>query len=434
MRGNLRFKVSFFSLALLLFPLKNLTVDKTTALLIEEEIQKYNLEIIKIRRFLHMNPELSNREYETAKIVASKLVSLGLEVQTGVAKTGVVALLRGSQQGFTVSIRGDMDALPIQELTDLPFKSLNPGVMHACGHDIHTSITLGTAIVLTALKERIKGNIKFIFQPAEEGPPPDEEGGASLMIKDGVLEEPPVGAIFGLHVWPENLGKVFFSPGHIMASADWFQIIIKGKSAHGAQPHEGVDSIALASNIVVSLQSVISRTTDTTDPAVLTIGKISGGTKSNIIAERVVLEGTVRTLSERNRQKIPHLIENIVKGITHSFGAHYTFTYIKGPPPLYNHPELAKIMLPTLLDVLGEENVKELNPQMVAEDFSFYCQKIPGFYFFLGVKNPEQETMAPLHSPYFSPDERSITLGIKIMCHLILDCLEFQSPPENHPP
>ena len=434
MRGNLRFKISFFFLALLLFPLKNLTVDKTTALLIEEEIQNHNLEIIKIRRFLHMNPELSNREYETAKLVASKLVSLGLEVKTGVAKTGVVALLRTSQQGFTVAIRGDMDALPIQELTDLPFKSLNPGVMHACGHDIHTSTTLGTAIVLTALKERIKGNIKFIFQPAEEGAPPDEEGGASLMIKDGVLEEPSVGAIFGLHVWPENLGKVSFSPGHIMASADWFQIIIEGKSAHGAQPHEGVDSIALASNIVVSLQSVISRTTDPTDPAVLTIGKINGGTKSNIIADKVVLEGTVRTLSERNRQKIPHLIENIVKGITHSFGAHYTFTYIKGPPPLYNHPELAKIMVPTLSDVLGEEHVKELNPQMVAEDFSFYCQKIPGFFFFLGVKNPEQETMAPLHSPHFDPDERSIDLGIKIMCHLILDCLEFQSPLENYPP
>lgn len=434
MRGNLRSKISFLFLVLLLFPLKSLTVDKTTALLIEEKIQKHNLEIIKIRRFLHMNPELSNREYETAKLVASKLVSLGLEVKTGVAKTGVVALLRGSQQGFTVAIRGDMDALPIQELTDLPFKSLNPGVMHACGHDIHTSIALGTAIVLTALKGRIKGNIKFIFQPAEEGAPPDEEGGASLMIKDGVLEEPPVGAIFGLHVWPINLGKVFFSPGYIMASADWFQIIIEGKSAHGAQPHEGVDSIALASNIVVSLQSVISRTTDPTDPAVLSIGKINGGTKSNIIADKVVLEGTVRTLSERNRQKIPHLIENIVKGITHSFGAHYTFTYIKGPPPLYNHPELAKIMLPTLSDILGEEHVKELNPQMVAEDFSFYCQKIPGFFFFLGAKNPEQETMAPLHSPYFNPDERSINLGIKIMCHLILDCLELQSPLENYPP
>ncbi len=434
MQGNLRYKILFFSFALLLFPLKGLTVDKTTALWIEKEIQKHNVEIIKIRRFLHMNPELSNREYETAKLVGAKLISLGLEVKKGVAKTGVVALLRGSQQGATVGIRADMDALPIQELTDVPFKSLNPGVMHACGHDVHTSIALGTAMVLTGLKDKIKGNIKFIFQPAEEGPPPGEEGGASLMIKEGVLQEPSVGAIFGLHVWPEDLGKAYFIPGHMMASSDWFQIVIKGKSSHGAQPHKGVDSIALASNIVVSLQSVISRTTNPTDPAVLTIGKINGGTRSNIIAEKVILEGTVRTLTDRNRKNIPQLMENIVKGITHSFGADYTFSYRKGAPSLYNHPELAKIMLPTLLKVLGEEHVKELNPQMVAEDFSYYGQEIPGFYFFLGVKNPSQETMAPLHNPYFNPDEGSITLGIKIMCHLLLDCLERQGHLESYPP
>ncbi len=434
MRGNLKYKILLLSLALLIFPLKGLTVDKTTALRIEKEIQKYNLEIIKIRHFLHMNPELSNREYETAKLVASKLISLGMEVKKGVAKTGVVALLRGSQQGSTVGIRADMDALPIQELTDVPYKSLNPGVMHACGHDVHTSIALGTAMVLTGLKDKIKGNIKFIFQPAEEGAPPGEEGGASLMIEEGVLEEPSVGAIFGLHVWPEDLGQVFFIPGHMMASSDWFQIVIKGKSSHGAQPHKGVDSIALASNIVVSLQSVISRTTNPTDPSVLTIGKISGGTRSNIIAEKVILEGTVRTLSKSNREKIPQLMENIVKGATHSFGADYTFSYKKGAPSLYNHPELAKIMLPTLLKVLGEEHVKELSPQMVAEDFSYYCQEIPGFYFFLGVKNPDQETMAPLHNPYFNPDEGSITLGIKIMCHLLLDCLERQSHLEAYHP
>jgi amidohydrolase len=378
MQGNLRYKILFFSFALLLFPLKGLTVDKTTALRIEKEIQKHNLEIIKIRRFLHMNPELSNREYETAKLVGAKLISLGLEVKKGVAKTGVVALLRGSQQGATVGIRADMDALPIQELTDVPFKSLNPGVMHACGHDVHTSIALGTAMVLTALKDKIKGNIKFIFQPAEEGPPPGEEGGASLMIKEGVLQEPSVGAIFGLHVWPEDLGKAYFIPGHMMASSDWFQIVIKGKSSHAARPHEGVDSIALASNIVVSLQSVISRTTNPTDPAVLTIGKISGGTRSNIIAEKVILEGTVRTLSDRNRKKIPQLMENIVKGITHSFGADYTFSYRKGPPSLYNHPELAKIMLPTLLKVLGEEpRISRITARKFQASIFSWVLKIP---------------------------------------------------------
>ncbi len=253
------------------------------------------------------------------------------------------------------------------------------------------------------------------------------------MIQEGVLEDPPVGAIFGLHVWPEDLGNIYFIPGHMMASSDWFQIVIKGKSSHGARPHEGVDSISLASNIVVSLQSVISRTTNPTDPAVLSIGKINGGTRSNILADKVVLEGTVRTLSERNRQRIPQLMENIVKGTTHSFGADYTFSYRKGAPPLYNHPELAKIMLPTLLEILGEEHVKEISPQMVAEDFSYYCQEIPGFYFFLGVKNPAQETMAPLHNPYFNPDEGSIALGIKIMCHLLLDCLELQSHLDTYP-
>lgn len=427
MKNKLIHKISSLLIALLFLPFIGLTVDKNIADRIKEEIEKHKVEIIKTRRFIHMNPELSNREFETAKLVASKLMSLGLEIKTGVAKTGVVALLRGSQQEYTVAIRADMDALPIRELTDVPFKSLNPGVMHACGHDIHTSIALGTAMVLSSLKDEIKGNIKFIFQPAEEGPPPGERGGASLMIEEGVLDDPPVGAIFGLHVWPENLGEVFFSPGPMLASSDWFQIIIKGKSSHGARPHEGIDSIVLASQVVLSLQSTISRTIDATDPSVLTIGKISGGNRSNIIAEEVLLEGTVRTLSKTNREKIPQIIENVVRGITHSFGADYTFSYRKGSPSVYNHPDLAKIMRPTLLRVLGEKNVKDLRPQMVAEDFAYYCQNIPGFFFLLGVKNPEEKTMAPLHSPYFNPDERSISLGIQIMCHLLLDGLEHQS-------
>ncbi len=424
--------LSLLSLFLLVFVLESAAVDKATALLIEKDIKKVLPEVIRTRRFLHMNPELSNREYQTAKLVSSKLMSLGLEVRTGMAKTGVVALLRGGERGSTVAIRADMDALPIQELVDVPFKSLNPGVMHACGHDIHTSIALGTAMVLSALKEKIKGNVKFIFQPAEEGPPPGEEGGASLMIEEGALEDPQVGAIFGLHVWPEDLGKVLFSPGPIMASADWFEITIIGKSSHAARPHEGVDPIALAASTIVSLQAIISRTLDPTDPAVLTIGKIEGGTKANIIAERVLLEGTVRTLSEANRQKIPQIMESIVRGITQSFGADYSFRYRHGSPAVYNHPELAKIMLPTLVDVVGRENLMELRPQMVAEDFSHYCQKIPGFFYFLGVKDPELEAMAPLHSPDFNPDERSISLGIKIMCHLLLDCLEHQSHLEEN--
>lgn len=404
----------------------SLGVDSQTALLIEQEIQRHKAEIIRARRFIHMNPELGNREFETANLIASRLLSYGLEVKSGIAKTGVMGLLRGAEHGLTVGLRADMDALPIQELTDLSYKSLNPGVMHACGHDIHVAIALGTAKVMSALKEKINGNIKFIFQPAEEGAPAGEDGGANAMIEEGILENPPIRAIFGLHVWPENLGQVYFSPGPIMASSDWFQIIIEGKSSHAARPHEGIDAIALSSQVIVSLQSIVSRAVDPTDPVVVTIGKIEGGTKANIIAEKVTIEGTIRTLSETNRKKVPRLIEDVVRGVTHSFGASYVFQYTKGAPPLYNHPDLASILAPTLSRVLGEWNVLDIKPQMVAEDFSYLSQKIPGFYFFLGVKDPDKPGMAPLHSPYFSPDERSIILGIRIMCHLLFDCLEHQ--------
>jgi len=403
-------------------------VDQRTAQRIDEGIDNVRAEIIKIRRFLHMNPELSNREFETAKLVAAKLSSLGLDVKTGVAVTGVVGLLRGGQPGPTVACRADMDALPIQELTNVPFKSLNPGVMHACGHDIHTSVALGTAMVLTSLKDRLKGNLKFIFQPAEEGAPADEEGGASLMIKEGVLDDPPVSAIFALHVWPETFGQAFFSPGEIMASSDWFQITVRGRSAHGARPHEGVDAVVVAAEIITALQTVVSRSLDPSDPAVVTIGKIEGGVRSNIIAEKVTLEGTVRCLSEANRKKIPQVMESLVKNIAAGSGASSTFDYRPSNPSVYNNPELAQTMLPTLVRVLGRDRVQEFKPQLIAEDFAYYAQRIPGFFFFLGVRTPGQPS-APLHSPTFNPDERSVALGIKVMCHLLLDALEKQSVP-----
>jgi hypothetical protein len=256
-------------------------VDTRTARLIDEAIERHKPEIIKIRRFIHMNPELSNREFETARLIASKLSALGLETRTGVAKTGVVGLLRGGQPGPTVALRADMDALPIQETTNVPFQSLNPGVMHACGHDIHMAVALGTAMVLKDLKDRVKGGVKFIFQPAEEGPPAGEEGGAALMIREGVLENPRVSAIFGLHVWNENVGQVLFSSGNIMAASDGFQIVVKGRSAHGARPQEGVDAIVVGSHIVAALQTVVGRSIDPTDPAVVTVGRIEGGTRVN---------------------------------------------------------------------------------------------------------------------------------------------------------
>jgi len=407
-------------------------VDKTMSALIDKEINRYLQEIIKTRRYLHMNPELGNREFETSKLVASKLLSQGLEVKTGIAGTGVIGILRGDQPGISIGYRADMDALPIQEKNLVPYASLNTGVMHACGHDVHTAIALGTAMVLSNLKSHITGSIKFIFQPSEEGPPAGEEGGASLMIKEGALEDPAIKAIFGLHVWPEiDVGQVRFSSGPVLASADSFEIVIKGKSSHGARPYEGVDTIFLSSQIVVALHSAMSRTVDPMDPAVISIGKIQGGVRSNIIADEVRLAGTARTLSEVSRIRIENLIENITRGSTQPLGARYEFSYHRGSPPVYNHPELAEVMRPTLQRVLGKTHVLPLPPQMVAEDFSEFSQEIPGFYFMLGVKNPSQKNMPPLHSPEFNPDERSIATGIKLAVHLLLDCLAHRQSFES---
>jgi amidohydrolase len=428
--------IKFFASAsvLLFLALSTAAIDRRTAADIDREIEKIKPDMIKIRRFMHMNPQLANREQDTVKLISSKLASLGMEVKNGIARTGVVGILRGSQQGATVAVRADIDAVMIQELADVPYKSLNPGIMHACGHDIHTAVVLGTAFVLNTLKDRIKGNIKFIFQPAEEGPPAGEEGGAALMIKEGVLENPPVGAIFGFHVWPENLGQAFIAPGTFLANSDSFQITIKGKSAHGAQPQEGVDAVVLASQTVLALQSIISRSVDPTDPALLTIGKIEGGTKADIIAERVHLEGIVRTLSDANRKKVSRLMESVIKDTVHSFGGDYSFTFEQNIPAVYNHPEFFELMLPSLNEALADKKASQIKPQLMADDFALYSQKIPGFYFFLGVKNPRLPSMAPLHSPYFNPDERSIGIGIKIMCHLLLDALDQQSRLEKNRP
>jgi amidohydrolase len=402
-------------------------VDQKTSQRIDVEIEKIRAEVVKIRRFIHMNPELGNREFETARLISTALQPLGLEVRTGVAKTGVVAVLRGSQPGPAVAVRADMDALPVQETTNLPFKSLNPGIMHACGHDVHSSVVLGTALVLNALKDKIKGTVTFLFQPAEEGAPEGEEGGADLMVREGALDNPPVGAVFGFHVWPENVGTVLFAGGNVTAASSTFTITVKGKSAHGARPQEGTDAVVIAAEIVAALQTVVSRATDPTDPAVLTVGTINGGTRRNIIAERVVLEGTVRTLSETNRKKIPLLMESIVKNITGMYGAKYQFEYKEALPSVFNNPELTAAMTPTLTKLLGKDRIVEWKPQMIAEDFSYLARKVPGFYFFLGVKNPAQATAAPLHSPNFNPDERAIPLGIRILSHLVLDALDGQS-------
>jgi amidohydrolase len=426
--------VTAFVLLVLLAVLADLpapvrAVDPKTARRIDAEIEKNTSEIVNIRRFIHMNPELGSREFETARLIASRLEPLGFEVRTGVAKTGVVAVLRGAQAGPAVAVRADMDALPVEEATNLPFKSLNSGVMHACGHDVHCSVVLGTAMVLNAMKDVVKGSVTFLFQPAEEGAPEGEEGGAELMVREGALDNPPVGAVFGFHVWPENVGTVLFAPGNITAAADTFVITVNGKSAHGARPHEGVDAVVVAAGIVTALQTIVSRTTDPTDPAVVTVGTINGGARRNIIADRVVLEGTVRTLSETNRRKVRQMMESVVRNVGEIHGADCRLEYKQGLPSVFNNPELAAAMTPTLARLLGKDKVVEWKPQMIAEDFSFLARKVPGFYFLLGVKNPAQATAAPLHSPRFSPDERAIPLGVRILSHLVLDALEAQSAP-----
>jgi amidohydrolase len=247
------------------------------------------------------------------------------------------------------------------------------------------------------------------------------------MVREGALDNPPAGAIFGFHVWPENVGTVLFAPGNVTAAADTFVITVKGKSAHGARPHEGVDAVVIAAEIVTTLQTIVSRTSDPTDPTVLTVGTINGGSRRNIIADRVVLEGTVRTLSEAGQKKVRPLMESVVRNITGIYGAEHEFEYKTGNPSVFNNPELAAAMTPTLTKLLGKDKLVEWKPQMIAEDFAFLARKVPGLYFFLGVKNPAQATMAPLHSPNFSPDERAIPLGVRILSHLLLDALESQS-------
>jgi amidohydrolase len=411
------------------------SIDKTDSIRIAQLIEKHKQDIIDIRRYIHMNPELSGNEFETSKLIASKLLSLDMEIKTGIVKTGVVSLLRGDQDGATIGVQADISAFPIEEQTGLPYESLNPGIMHASGNDIHTSIVLGTAIILSEMKDRVKGNIKFIFQPSEERKPPKEEGKAALMIKQGVLDNPPVRAVIGFHVWPEaETGKGLYSPNNIFAGLDTFEIFIKGKSSHGATPHKGIDAVYIASQVVVSVQSMINRLSNPLNPVAVNIGKISGGTHPHIIAEEAKLEGTVRSLSSETQKTITELLEKTVSSIAQPFGASYSYTYKKGIPPLYNHPDLGFILAPSLVKSLGENHVHPFSPQMAAEDFSEYTEKIPGFYFLLGVRPPWENSISSLYSSNFTPDEDCIPIGIKTLCYLLIDCLDYQEQFENHHP
>ena len=382
--------------------------------------------LIEMRHDFHRHPELSNREERTSRVVAERLRALGLdEVKTGVAKHGIVALLKGGKPGPVVAVRADMDALPIQETIDVPYKSQNPGVKHACGHDVHMTVELGVAEILSRMREQIPGTIKFIFQPAEEGPPAGEEGGAELMIKEGALENPRPQAIFGLHVPPTiEVGKIGTNSGPAMASADRFVVTLRGKKVHGAYPHRGVDTVVVAAECVTALQTIRSRRIDTLDPLVISVGSIHGGNRFNIIADEVKLEGTVRTLNEDVRRRVQQLMRDTLAGVTSAYGASFDMEYEEGAAVTYNDPQLVEETLPTMRRVLGESNVLAPRPQMGAEDFSYFARVIPGFYYFLGVGNEARGVTAMWHTPEFDVDEESLVVGAKVMAGVLLDYLQ----------
>ena len=386
-------------------------------------------QLVAQRRDFHMHPELSNREERTSRVVAEKLRALGLEdIKTGVGKYGVTALLKGTKPGPVVAVRADMDALPIQEVNDVPYKSLVAGVKHACGHDAHTTIELGVAEILSRMRDEIHGAIKFIFQPAEEGPPLGEEGGAPLMIKEGALENPRPSAIFGLHVMPVvEVGQIAYNSGPAMASSDHFVITVHGKKVHGAYPHDGIDAVVVAAECIMALQTIRSRRIDTTEPLVITVGIIQGGNRFNIVADEVKLEGTVRTLNEDVRKKAQAMMRETLDGITKAYGATYDMNYVEGAAVTYNEPSLVEETLPTIRHLIGEKNVISPKPQMGAEDFSYYQKVIPGFYYFLGVGNRAKGITAQVHTPDFDLDEDSLVIGVKVMSNVLLDYLDHHA-------
>ena len=379
--------------------------------------------MIEWRRDFHQNPELSNREFRTSKIVAEHLQKLGLEVKTNVAHTGVVGILRGQKDSPVVALRADMDALPVTELADVPFASQNKGVMHACGHDTHTAMLMAVAEVLSKVRDRLPGTVKFIFQPAEEGAPPGEEGGAYLMIKEGVLESPRPDAIFGLHVGINQPGALAFRSGGAMASADRFKIVVKGKGTHGGMPWLGVDPIVVSSQIVLGLQTIVSRQTDlTATPAVVSVGMIKGGTRNNIIPPEVEMEGTIRAFDPKIRKDIHERIKKTAAMIAESAGAAAEVNVQLGVPVTFNDPKLTTQMTPTLERVVGQKKIMTANQVTGAEDFAFYQEKIPGFFFFLGITPPGSKPI-PNHSPYFLVDESALIVGVRAMANLAVDFL-----------
>jgi amidohydrolase len=395
-------------------------------------------ELIAWRRHLHQHPELSNREVETSKFVVEKLRSFGLEPQTGVAKTGVVALLKGARPGPVVALRADMDGLPVTEEVDLPFASKvkgeyegrSVGVMHACGHDTHVAILLATAKILSDVKGQLRGSVKFIFQPAEEGAPAAEQpAGAELMVKEGVLKNPDVNAIFGLHVFANvPSGHVGWRSGPFMAAADVLQITIRGRQTHGAAPWAGVDPIVVASQVVLGLQTIVSRQIDiTAQPAIVTVGQIEGGVRNNIIPDSARLVGTIRTFDDAMQTDIHERITRTAQRIAEAAGATAEVKIDRLYPVTANHPQLTTRMLPTLERVAGAQLI-ELGKITGAEDFTYYQREVPGLFIFLGITPKDQVGKAPAnHSPRFFVEESALITGVRALTHLAADYLFGES-------
>ncbi|HMF57317.1 MAG TPA: amidohydrolase [Pyrinomonadaceae bacterium] len=386
-------------------------------------------QLIAQRRDFHMHPELSNHEERTSRVVAERLRALGLEdVKTGVGKYGVTALLRGAKPGPVVAVRADMDALPIQEVNDVPYRSLVPGVKHACGHDVHTTVELGVAEVLSKMRDEIHGTVKFIFQPAEEGVPAGEEGGARFMIKQGAMDNPRPEAIFGLHTNPAiEVGQIAYQSGPAMASSDHIYITIHGRSSHGAQPQAGVDAIVVAAECITAIQNIRSRRIDPQEPLVISIGTIQGGSRNNIIADEVKMEGTMRTLNEEVRGQAQRMMRDTLTSITSAYGATFDLKFDENAAVTYNEPRIVDETLPTLRRVVGAENVVSIKPFMPAEDFSYFQKVSPGFYYFLGVGNKSRGITAGWHTAAFDVDEESLVIGVKVMSNVLLDYLDHHS-------
>ena len=417
------------------FLLLLLLAQNPTTTEIDRRAMQVQSKVVAWRRDIHEHPELGNRETRTGKIVADHLRSLGIEVKTGIAHTGVVGVLRGGRPGKVVALRADMDALPVTEQVNLPFASKEKavyngqevGVMHACGHDNHVAILMGVAEVLAGMKGQLAGTVKFIFQPAEEGAPSGEEGGAELMIKEGAFENPKPDAVFGLHVMSSaTVGQITYRPGGALASADLLRITIKGKQTHGAIPWGGVDPIVVASQVILGIQTISSRQLDITKaPSIITIGSIRGGVRNNIIPDEVQMEGTIRAFSPETQDEMHRRIRLTAESIAQSAGATAAVEIVRQLPVTFNNPGLTDKMLPTLKRVAGAENVSLQPPVTAAEDFSFFAQRAPGLFVFLGSnkKGVDPATAPANHSPFYEVDEGVLPLGVRTLANLAVDYL-----------